>query len=344
MPVITSASTLAYSQEASLVASGLLMKPGNLILPRILPIIPTVARQGFYLKETQGNIADHANTKRAPGGTFKRFDYKFTSTAYACESYGSEQLLPDEHDREWSPQFGNSLLARMAEIEVFRIQKDIEKQGADTLFNASTYTSGNSNGHAASNQWTASTGVPANDVATAKANLMGKYPGADVSDFVVVMDHALALETIVNTQIRTGLGAAFTRSGVAPAAMPKAELEMALAEALGVGEAIIGGTGYKSAGTDASPTYTRYWNPTYCGVGLKSKFVSDGFTSKFFQGVGAIWAWSEIAPAATGNVPVPVSVSTYRENPRASEVVQVATSLDLDIINSDAWYLITNCS
>lgn len=336
--------SLTYQTGASFVAAAQFLNTSSLIAPLVAPIVASTTREGYFVTFSPGPELDHVDSKRADGATYKRLNGKVGTTTFACVSRGVEHAIPRAKSRQWDPVLRGRLLDRYGAEAALKVRKDVEKEVADTLFNATTYNAGNSNGHAASNQWDTSTGVPATDIATAKSSIADRFDGVDDGDFFAVIPAALARKTILNTQLRTGLGAAFTREGVSPASMPIPMLAEALAEALGVGKVFIPNAGYRSGGTDAAPTLTKYWNPFYCGVGLLPKVETTDGGIALWRGVGVIPAWTEMVPVVEGDgQPVPISVVTYEENQTGSEVVQVDTYTDLKIVHQNAFYLITAC-
>lgn len=331
---------VSYATGPSLVASAHFLNPSSLVLPRIMPITMTPNKKGYIVNLTPGPALDHVNTKRASAATYKRLNGKLSTSDYECELYGVEHQVPIDQSAQWDPLLRGSLLDMYGSEGSHKVRKDIEKQGADILFNTTTYNTGNGNGHAASNQWDVSAGKPHEDVATAKKNIRTKYDGVDDSDFFAVMDYELAIDAFQNLQER---GNAYTVPGFIPASAPVSEMETLLARALGVGEVIIANAGYRSGGTDTAPTLTKYWNPFYCGVGLRPRMVTGEGSIALWRGIGATMTWSEMASGADGETPVPVSVTTYMEEQTDSEIIKVKTGIDLLTVNASAFYLITGC-
>lgn len=331
--------TIAYLQSASLVASGMLVSPAtSFIATRVLPVMPVTARQGFYYRETAGNMNNRINTRRAPGGAFPRLDYAFSSTAYATIGHGAEMPMPDEHMAEFNPQFGNTLEDRLALKTMRTIQTDYENIVSGQLFNVSNYAAGTGTGFAAAATWANSSGTPVANVMRCIEEISANHPGYDSSDFGVIVPAPRARDAFRSPELRSTLGNSYSLPGQAPGNAPLPVIASVLQEAFNVGEVLVPGGVYRSGGTESAPTNTYNWRQDYIGVYLRAKFEAG--MGRFFGGLGVTMAWSEMAPAVDGTT-LPVSVVRYRESAVKSEVLQVSSDLLPEYVNSNAFMLVT---
>lgn len=329
-----SSSVVSYLQPASLIASAMLLMPNEYIAPKILPVMPMDARQSFYYKETTGNWLNRIDTKRADGAAFARVNTAFSLTACATQPRGVEMAVPDAQREEFNPHFGGTLDDRNALQTMHHVLRDYEKDVFTILDNTTTYPTGTGTGFAASNTWASSSGSPITDINKCCNELAAKRPSLDLPDLGLVVTAKTARAMFGRSEIRQALGS--DSVAAVPGNLPVPQLAEALRRALGLGAVHIQRSGYRSGGTETTPTITNDFDNTHAGVYILPKFEG----TKFFSGLGVTLAWSAMAPA--GADPLPVSVVRYRENPTQSEVLQISTELKAEIVNSDAWMLITS--
>lgn len=334
MPLNPGSSVVSYMQSASMIASAMLIAPTDYVGTKILPVMSTEARQGFYYKETTGNWLNNIDAKRADGAGFVQVNSAFDLTAYKTVPYGVEMSVPEAQRAEFNPHFGGSLDDRNALQTMHYVLRSYEREVFGLLDNTTTYPSGTGTGFAASNTWAASAGTPIADVNRCCNELAATFPSIDLPDLGVVVTAKTARAMFGRTDIRSALGS--DSVSAVPGGIPIPQLAQRLAAALGVGEVIITRSGYRSGGTEASPTVSSDFDNTHAGVFIRGKFE----TGRFFAGLGTTLAWSAMAPA--GAAPLPVSVVRYQWNPTQSQVLQVSTELKPEIVNANAWMLITN--
>jgi len=333
MGISATSTTQLVNTGASLVAAHRLMRDTDYVLPQVMPIVPVSDRTGSYFIIQRGSMTEATNTERAPGTPFAEETMFVDGGTYTCKGHGLRTPIPEEQSAELDPQMGQPVVQFLANELTHRILATQDKTLAGTVFNATTFNAGNSNGIAVSNAWTGSAGTPKNDLDTAISNLEAKWPGLRPEQCGLLIGAGLQRKLSTCNQV---LSAGFNSETSAGRLTPEQ-----LAKTLGVGKVIVGRGAYKSSGSTSSPTNTAFWRSDYAFLFIMTEF--QNFGKPVVQGgYGCTFAWTSIVPASLGAMPAPIAVVQYTDNDTMSEKVRVVTSLDQKVINSTAGYLMTS--
>lgn len=291
----------------------------NLVGTRVMPIINVAAQQGQYpvFKKTKGQLLKRSVKARAPYSSFPRDNMAFEQDTYNCQEWGIEQAIDDTLAKNYSRFFDAEVIA--SSMARRKLLLDHEIRVAAAIQNASTFTATNSStAYTVANLATFDFAL---DVDGIKDSLIGQGETPNT----VVIPYQVWTRIKASTKFQNRLrGAGITSDSILNVS-PEAA-----AEVLEVDNVIIAKSVYDTAAEGIAFTSGLIWSNTYVWIG---KTTSAGTPAAMLQGgAGYTLNWSQFGPA--------VGVSTYRDEPKKSDIVRAEQCTAEKIVNAAAGQLL----
>ena len=314
--------SLMYS-EFSLIAN-----QRNYIGLRVLPAVGVARQSSSFLKVTVESVLGKVeDTKRAPGATYKRGEFEWTTDNYSTDDHGVEEPLDDRTLNMYGSEIRLERIRSMRAVN--RVLQRFEQDVADAVFDTAVWT-GAALTTAVANKWSdATNGVPITDIDNAIEKV--KASSGMVPNALILSD--LAHRTIKRTVQVQDLLKYSGRDD------PK-NLADALAELFDI-DRIIVGRGFKNTsdlGQDA--TFARFWDTTMamvCHVNdsmdLEDPDPTIGRTIMFTDENAAIPGGDDGA--------INVIVEEYREEKIRGSVLRARNDRQVKILHPEAGHLLT---
>ena len=314
--------SLMYS-EFSLIAN-----QRNYIGLRVLPAVGVARQSSSFLKVTVESVLGKVeDTKRAPGATYKRGEFEWTTDNYSTDDHGVEEPLDDRTLNMYGSEIRLERIRSMRAVN--RVLQRFEQDVADAVFDTAVWT-GAALTTAIANKWSdATNGVPITDIDNAIEKV--KASSGMVPNALILSD--LAHRTIKRTVQVQDLLKYSGRDD------PK-NLADALAELFDI-DRIIVGRGFKNTadlGQDA--TFARFWDTTMamvCHVNdsmdLEDPDPTIGRTIMFTDENAAIPGGDDGA--------INVIVEEYREEKIRGSVLRARNDRQVKILHPEAGHLLT---
>ena len=301
------------------------------IADQVLPVQEVSEYTGNYGKFEAVEMAQDADDlKRAPGGTYSRFDYKFTQDNYETFEYGPEMVLDQRFLHSYKYVAGG-------DIEIFRmiaaaLARDLlklaeEKRVAAAVFDPAVWT-GASLSTSVTNEWDdASNGTPTTDVKDAKKQIRALIGGVREQDLVAIMSDSVRDNLRVSADVTEKL----------VNVRPTNQMDITdadIARALGVGRLIVGESMKPTHEQGASvAAFEQVWDDEYCMIAKISKTGVSGLLS---MGIGRQFHWNEDGSQPDG------LVESYFSNEKRAEIIRVRHQKGEKIELVGAGHLLSN--
>ena len=295
---------------------------------RVLPAVGVARQSSSFLKVTVESVLGKVeDTKRAPGATYKRGEFEWTTDNYSTDDHGVEEPLDDRTLNMYGSEIRLERIRSMRAVN--RVLQRFEQDVADAVFDTAVWT-GAALTTAVANKWSdATNGVPITDIDNAIEKV--KASSGMVPNALILSD--LAHRTIKRTVQVQDLLKYSGRDD------PK-NLADALAELFDI-DRIIVGRGFKNTsdlGQDA--TFARFWDTTMamvCHVNdsmdLEDPDPTIGRTIMFTDENAAIPGGDDGA--------INVIVEEYREEKIRGSVLRARNDRQVKILHPEAGHLLT---
>lgn len=283
----------------------LMMDAEGFIGHRVLAFVDVAKQSGNFGKIPIEQLLQAKETRRAPGSSYGRGNWKFEPASYATEEHGWEEPVDDRESEMYRDYFDAET------ISMYRAQRVIienqEKRVAAMVFNATTYSSQLTN---VTNEWDdASNATPITDVeAAAQAcwSRSGLWPNAMVLNRKVFRNLRNCAQIIDRLKYQ---GFQDVRAEKITAA--------ALAQVFDIPNVMIAGGAKNTANEGATLSISSIWSDEYCWIGRVAE--SADFREPC---VGRLFHWGADGSQERG------LVETYREEQSRSEIVRVRHDVD----------------
>lgn len=298
---------------------------------QILPIQEVSEAFGNYGRFEAVELAQDADDlERAAGGTYARFDFKFTQDNYATKEYGAEIPMDQRFMQTYKYIAGQDVdIFRMIAAGLGRdlLMLEDEQRIATAVFNSSTWA-GATLTTGVSDEWDdAANATPTTDVKAAKEKIRALFGAVMEQDLVAIMSDV----------VRDNLRVCADITNKVQYVRPTNQMDISdgdIARALGVGRLIVGSAHKPTHQQGASsPSFARVWDDEYCMI---AKLSRPGMSGVLSPGLGRQFHWS-----ADGSQPQGL-VETYFSNERRSEIVRIRHQKVEKIEMVEAAHLLSN--
>ncbi len=295
---------------------------------QVLPAVGVARASSSFLRlNVEAVLGKIEDTKRAPGGAYRRGDYEWTTDNYSTDEHGVEETL----DKRTLEMYGSEIrLERLRSLRaVARVLRSFENDVATAVFNTTTWT-GSDLTTAVSTAWSdLANGVPITDIDAAIESV--KASSGTRPNTLIISD--FALRKIKRTaQVQDLL----KYSGHDD---PK-DLTPGLPDLLGI-ERIIVGDGYKNTADDGQAVvFAGIWDSTMAMVAHIN--MSDDLEDPD-PTIGRTIMFNE----SNANIPggddgaISVIVEEYEEPQTRSTVLRARNDRHVKILHPEAGHLLT---
>ena len=157
----TSLATLRPDLSSSLEQFDLAMDREGFIGLKVLPVFEAASSGGTFGKIPLAQLLQERVTARAPGATYSRGNFTFTTDTYTTSEHGAEEPVDDNDQNNYREYFDAELVAASRAFDA--VLRNQETRVADAIFNTTTFTP-----TAITNEWDdASNATPIVDVEAA---------------------------------------------------------------------------------------------------------------------------------------------------------------------------------
>ena len=292
---------------------------GMFIGLQVLPPSPLKLPTGHVPKITiaTGDLMRAAQATRSPGTEFARWQADISDLSLTLLQVAEELLIPDEQEMIYEDYFA---VEQVFSLEARRrLQRQLEILIEGSIFNSTNFTATNS-----TVAWTVA------NVATISF----------VQDVISAIRRVKAVGELPNTIVLPGVEYDIIRTGtlvqnfIAGANQPGAVVNpntiQRAFEEMGIKKVLIGDAYVNQSVANDNSIINPIWPKTYCWVGA----VAEGMLQA--GGAGRTFFWDREGPI--------FNVSSYRHEPRKSNVVRCMTTSQAAITNSRCGQLITTQS
>jgi hypothetical protein len=297
----------------------------NFIGPRVLrPRIVGVQAADIGKIPLEQLLQEH-NTRRAPGGGYRRGEFEFTKYNYATEEYGWEEPLDDRTLKIFADHLDAESIKSQRAIDF--VLGEYERDVSDAVMNTTTWT-GAALTTAITNEWDDHTnGVPIDDIHSA-VEKVGDGSGLRANALICnsfqfwhLLNTAQVIERVKYTATPT----------------PN-ELTRAVAEMLELDFLLIAGGYTNTANAGAAASISRIWPNEYAMVARVA--VTDDPQEAC---IGRTFIWSGDGPGAPGTgEELALIVEEYREEGVRGGVIRARNDRDIVIMYPEAGHLLSN--
>lgn len=301
----TSLATQDPQLSASMEEFSLLMNAQEFIGHRVLVATDVAKQSGTFGKIPIEQLLKSKETKRAPGSSYGRGEWKFEPASYACEEHGWEEPV-DDNELEMYRSFFDAAYVSM-EVCQSVIAENQEKRIAAMIFNGTTYTSQKVT---CDNEWDdAANATPITDVeeaVQASWSRSGLWPNAMVLNRKVFRNLRNCDQIIDRLKYQ---GFQDVRADKITAA--------ALAQVFDIPNVLVAGGAKNTANEGQTAAISSIWSDEYCWIGRIAE--TDNFREPC---VGRLFHWGMDGSELHGRV------ETYRQEEKRSEIIRVRHQVD----------------
>jgi len=271
--------------------------------PKVLPPLPVSAKSGQYpyISVTSGALLRDEVKGRGPGSAYARLNRSFITQNYTAQEWGIEAIVDDSAATDVSRFF--SLESTETRRGLGQLQLAHERRVVSKIFDPSVFSlTTSATAYTAANLASFDIGL---DVDTAKQQIQSR--GESVKDLTLVMSLSMFLRARASTRLQNRIrGTISTDSQLVLN-------EEAMAQALDVGQVLVGRAAYDTSKTGASsPSMSNIWTDTYCWLG---RAVNGGSSEQYFNGsTGFTLYWNEDASL--------FQMESYREEAIRSTIIR----------------------
>ena len=292
------------------------------VATQVLPVVDVLSQAGVFGTIPLEQLLQQRESKRAPGSGYARSNFTFTSSTYATEEHGVEEVVDDREAKMYREYFDAEQISTLRAFS--SVLRNAEQRAASLIFNATTW-----NGAALTtgvgNEWDdAGACTPITDVEAAVRKI---YDGSGLWANALVINRKVFRnlrnsEQIIERINSEGAGNASKASDVT--------IEM-LARVFDLDHIVVAGTSKNSAKEGQAATPAQIWSDEYAMV-CKIATTSDMREPC----VGRTFHWSDDGSSIGG------TVETYREEAVRGEVVRVRHDVDEIVLYKEAGHLLSN--
>lgn len=288
------------------------------ILPPMPLVLPTAHVPKIAI--AKGNLLRAANRNRAPGANFNRWQSAIDDHSITLVQVSEEVSLPDEQTLVYEDYFGFEQVYAMEAANRLKRGHELDVEAA--IFNTGNFDANNSAvAYTAANCATTGAATPAtpiNDIFAALRVVKGRGERANT---VVIPGQVWDRISICNQMIQ------FVAGQVNPAAIVTPQDLQSKLASHGV-EQVFVPDGYVNQSDElSSAVINPIWPTTYIGVlSCKPGALRTG-------GIGRTFFWEKEGPL--------LNVSSYRDEPKKSNIIRAMKTTLTDITNTRAGTLIT---
>lgn len=250
--------------------------------PKVLPPLPVSAKAGQYpyISVTSGSLLRNEVKGRGPGAAYARINRSYINGNYTTQEYGIEAIVDDSLANDVSRFF--PLESTETRLAMRQVQLAHEIRVAGKVFDPSVFAlTTSATAYTAANLASFDVGL---DVDTAKQQIQAR--GESTKDLTLVMSLSNFLRARASTRLQNRIrGTISTDSQLVLN-------EEAMAQALDVGQVLVGRAAYDTSKLGASAvSMSNIWNDTYMWLG---RAVNGGASEQYFNGsTGFTLFWNE---------------------------------------------------
>jgi hypothetical protein len=306
MPSPSSAlSSLRTDLSASMEEFDLLMDAEGFIGQRVLAAQDVGKKSSTFGKIPIEQLLQAKETKRAPGASYGRGNWKFEEASYSCEEHGWEEPV-DDNEREMYIDFFDAEVVAMNRAQRI-IAENQEKRIAAMIFNATTYTSQST---AVTTEWSnAASATPISDIEAAVQACWGRsglWPNAMVINRKVFRNLRNCAQIVDRLKYQ---GFQDVRASSITV--------QALAQVFDIPNLLVAGGAKNTANEGATASISSIWSDEYCWIGRIAE------TQDFREPcVGRLFHWAQDGSELRGRV------EEYRDETVRSNIIRVRHQVD----------------
>jgi hypothetical protein len=292
------------------------------VATQVLPVVDVLSQAGVFGTIPLEQLLQQRESKRAPGSGYSRGNFTFTSTTYATEEHGVEEVVDDREAKMYAEYFDAEQISTMRAFSA--VLRNAEQRAAALIFNATTWN-GAGLTTAPTHEWDDATNcVPVTDVEAAVRKI---YDGSGLWANALVINRKVFRNLRNSAQIIDRINS----EGAGNASKASDITTEMLARVFDLDHIIVAGTSKNSAIEGQTATPTQIWSDEYAMV-CKIATTSDMREPC----IGRTFHWSDDGSSIGG------TVETYREEAVRGEVVRVRHDVDEVILYPQAGHLLSN--
>lgn len=171
----SSLATLRPELGGSLEQFDLAMDRNGFIGTKVLPVFEAAEQSGTYGIIPLDQLLESPETRRAPGASYRRGQFDFTTGTFACEEHGWEEPVDDREARMYANYFDAEMVSAQRARDI--VLRNMEIRIAAAIYDTGTWTP-----TAVTNEWDdVANATPITDVAARVAAMWeatGLWPNA----------------------------------------------------------------------------------------------------------------------------------------------------------------------
>jgi len=298
----------------------LAMDQAGFISNQVFPVVDVASQSGTFGKIPVEELLEQRDTKRAPGSGYARGEYTFTTSTYACEEHGAEEVVDDREAKMYAEYFDAEQIAAMRAYSA--VLRNAEQRIADAVFNATTFSSFTTG---VTNEW--------DDTANATPLVDVEAAVQAVYDQSGLWANALVINRKVFRNLRNcdEIKDRIASSGAGDSNAAGKVTRQQLAELFDLDQVIVAGGTKNAAKEGQSADPTQIWSGEYAMV---CKVANSGDFRE--PCLGRTFHWSEDGSSVGG------TVENYRDETVRGSVVRVRHDVDEIVLYAEAGHLLSN--
>ena len=317
-----SLATLRPDLADSFMEFDLAMDQAGFIANQVFPVVDVASQSGTFGKIPVEELLEQRDTKRAPGSGYARGDFNFTTSTYACEEHGAEEVVDDREAKMYMDYFDAEQVAAMRAYSA--VLRNAEQRVASAVFNSTTWT-GSSLTTAITNEW--------DDVTNATPLVDVEAAVQKVYDNSGLWPNALIINRKVFRNLRNcdEIKDRIASSGAGESNAAGRVTRQQLAELFDLERIIVAGSTKNGAKEGQSASPSQIWSGEYamvCKVATSGDFKEPC--------IGRTFHWSEDGSSIGG------TVEDYREEAVRGGVIRVRHDVDEIVLYPQAGHLLSN--
>lgn len=324
MPNPTSSLATLRPDLATFLEFDLESERNGYVATQVFPVVDVRSQAGTFGLIPVEQLLQQRDSKRSPGSGYNRGNFTFTTSTYACEENGIEEVVDDREAKMYAEYFDAEQVATLRAFQA--VLRNAEQRVADAVFNTTTWN-GASLTTAITNEWDSNhktNAVPIDDVEAAVGKVYdasGLWPNALIINRKVFRN-LRNLDQIIDRIESSGAGSPSKPSDITP---------QMLAQVFDLDYVIVAGTSKNGAieGKAASPT--QIWSSEYAMV---CKIATSADMKE--PCIGRTFHWSEDGSSVGG------TVESYRDESVRGEIVRVRHDVDEIVLYPQAGHLLSN--
>lgn len=288
----------------------------------VFPVVNVDSQAGVFGKIPIEELLQNSDTKRAPGSGYNRGDFNFTTSTYACQEHGHEEVVDDREAKMYAQYFDAEVVSTARAYNA--VLRNAEKRIADAVFNTTTWT-GASLTTAITHEWDdAANSVPITDVEAAVQKIY---------DNSGLWANALVINRKVFRNIRNSASVIdrINSAGAGNPSKPSDVTTAMLAQVFDLQHILVAGGTQNTANEGQAASLSPVWSGEYAMV---CKIATSGDFKE--PCIGRTFHWSEDGSSVGG------TVESYRDESVRGEIVRVRHDVDEVVLYAEAGHLLSN--